>query len=298
MPTLKNKVSLQIEQQLPEFVRAENPNFIAFMKAYYEFMESAELVLTTLGNVDSIMLEAQPVDASTTNFVLLEDTNRYRPGQQDTVLLEDTTIGAFVNAETITGDSSKATALIRVEDINDNSRLFISSQNKFIIGETVTGGTSNATGVISNYTANPVQNIQQLMQYADVDETIDQFFIEFKEAFLRTIPRELTAGVNERNLLKNIKDLYRSKGTKKGHELFFRILLNEDPILYYPTKDMLRVSDGTWVEDQILRVTLSDDTILMEDASTTAGDIFILNDDGKNGHFLNSITDIPVVCVT
>ena len=90
MSTLKNKVSLQVEQQLPEFVRSENPNFIAFMKAYYEFLESAELVLTTLGSVDSIMLEAQPVDASTTNFVLLEDTNRYRPGQQDTILQEDT----------------------------------------------------------------------------------------------------------------------------------------------------------------------------------------------------------------
>ena len=239
MSTLKNKVSLQVEQQLPEFVRSENPNFIAFMKAYYEFLESAELVLTTLGSVDSILLESQPVSGATTNFVLLEDTNRYRPGQQDTILQEDTTAGAFVNTETITGTSSKATAVIRVEDINDNSRLFISSQNKFIIGEVVTGDTSNATGVIYNYTANPVQNIQQLMQYADVDETIDQFFVEFKEAFLRTIPRELTAGVNERNLLKNIKDLYRSKGTRKGHELFFRILLNEDPILYYPTKDML-----------------------------------------------------------
>ena len=290
MSTLKNKVSLQIDQQLPEFVRSENPNFVAFMKAYYEFMESAELVLTTLGSIDSILLEAQPVDASATNYVVLEDTNRYRPNQQDTILLEDTTTGAFVNAETITGATSGATAVIRVEDINDNSRLFISSQNDFLIGEVVTGGTSNATGVISNYTANPVQNIQQLMQYADVDETIDQFFDEFKEAFLRTIPKDLTAGVNERNLLKNIKDLYRSKGTKKGHELFFRILLNEEPILYYPTKDMLRVSAGTWTEDQILRVTFPDDTILMEDASATAGDIFILNEDGGQIKLQDSVT--------
>ena len=77
MTTFKDKVSLQIEQQLPEFVRAESPNFIAFMKAYYEFMESAELKLTTLGSVDSILLEAQPVDASSINYVLLQDTNRY-----------------------------------------------------------------------------------------------------------------------------------------------------------------------------------------------------------------------------
>ena len=214
MSTLKNKVSIQIDSQLPEFVQAENPNFISFMKTYYEFMESAELKLTTLGSVDAILSEAQPVDASSENFIILEDTNRYRPGQKDKILLQDTTTGAFVNTETIRGQTSQATAVIRVEDINDNSRLFISSQNDFIIGEQVVGETSNASGIISNYTANPVQNIQQLLEYADVDQTIDQFFDEFKEAFLKTIPKDLTAGVNERTLLKNIKDVYRSKGTK------------------------------------------------------------------------------------
>ena len=42
MATLKNKVSIQVKSQLPDFVQSENPNFIAFMKAYYEFMESAD----------------------------------------------------------------------------------------------------------------------------------------------------------------------------------------------------------------------------------------------------------------
>ena len=280
MATLKDKVSLQIENQLPDFVQSENPNFISFMKAYYEFMESAELKLISLGSVDSIIMEQQAPEATILNYILQEDTNLYRPDQKNTVLLQVTTNGAFVNGEIITGSTSNATATIRVEDINVGSRLFISSQSKFIIGETVTGGTSNATGVISNYTANPVQNIQQLMQYADVDDTVDQFFDEFKEAFLKTIPKSLASGVNERNLLKNIKDLYRAKGTRKGHELFFRILLDEDISVSYPTTDMLRVSDGNWAEDQILRVSPGDDTILMEDASDANGDIFILNQDG------------------
>ena len=280
MPTLKNKVSIQIDSQLPEFVQAENPNFVAFMKAYYEFMESAELQLTSLGSIDALLLQAQPVDASTINYIILEDTNRYHPDETNKVLMQDTTNGAFVNGETITGGTSRATATIRVEDINANSRLFISAQSDFIIGEIITGDTSNATGVVSNYTANPVQNIQQLMEYADIDDTVDQFFDEFKEAFLRTIPKDLTAGVNERNILKNIKDLYRSKGTRKGHELFFRILLNEDISLSYPKNDMLRVSDGNWSEEQIVRVTPGDDTILMEDSSDSNGDIFILLEDG------------------
>ena len=289
MPTLTNKVSLQIEQQLPEFVRSENPNFIAFMKAYYEFMESAELKLTSFGSVDSMLLEAQPTDGSTTNYVLLESTNRYRSDEIDTILQEETSYGAFVNGETITGDTSKATAVIRTADINVGSRLFISSQNDFLIGEIVTGGTSNATAVISNYTANPVQNVQQLMQYADIDDTIDQFFDQFKEAFLRTIPKDLTSGVNDRSLLKNIKDLYRAKGTKKGHELFFRILLNEEVELYYPNVDMLRVSDGDWSADTVLRVTPGDDTILMENAADVLDDIFILLEDGAQLQIETSI---------
>ena len=117
------------------------------------------------------------------------------------------------------------------------------------------------------------------MEYADIDDTIDSFFEQFKEAFLRTIPRDLTAGVNERSLLKNIKDLYRAKGTRKGHELFFRILLNEDILVSYPKTDMLRVSAGQWADDQILRVSLPDDTMLMEN-STPGSDIFILDEDG------------------
>ena len=233
MADFKDKVSLQIKEQLPDFIRSENKTFVAFMKAYYEFLESAELVLTSLGAIDAILNEV-----GTTSYILLEDTNIYRPDQKKKILLQDTTNGAFVTGETIKGSTSNATATVRVEDINQGSRLFISINNKFLIGETVVGLTSAATGVISSYTPNPVQSISQLLEYSDVDGTIDSFFNQFKEAFLRTIPKKLATSatgansfaVNERNLLKNINDLYRSKGTKKGHELFFRILLKEDPL--------------------------------------------------------------------
>ena len=66
---------------MPDFVQAEYPNFISFMKAYYEFMESAELKLTSLGSIDAIILENQAVGATTLNYVTLQDTNLYRPGQ-------------------------------------------------------------------------------------------------------------------------------------------------------------------------------------------------------------------------
>jgi len=284
MATIYSKVSTQVADQQPDFVRADHPGFLEFLKAYYEFLESAELKLKNFGSVDSILFEQ-----GTTTYIILEDTNRYRTGESNNILLEDydtvggsriRSVGAFVNGETIIGQTSKATSTIRTEDINNGSRLFISSQNKFILGEQIVGQTSGATAYIVSYTANPVQNVMQLLQYMDVDDTIDAFFLQFKEAFMRTIPDKLADGLDKRNLLKNIKDLYRSKGSKKGHELFFRVLLNEDADLYLPTKDLLRVSDGKWSNDTILRIYATNDTILMEDANDSS-EIFLLMEDGS-----------------
>ena len=285
MATIYSKVSTQVTDQQPDFVKSDHPDFLAFLKAYYEFLESAELKLKDFGSVDSIIFE----EGSTT-FMTYEDVNRYRTGSSDNILLEDydtvggsriRSVGAFTNGETITGQTSKATATVRTEDVSSGQRLFISAQNKFVLGEQVVGANSGATANIVSYTANPVQNVMQLLDYMDVDQTIDAFFTQFKKAFMRTIPDSLATGINKRNLLKNIKDLYRAKGTKKGHQLFFRILLNEDADLYYPTKDMLRVSDGNWSDDTILRVYATNSTILMEDASDSAGEIFILMEDGS-----------------
>tara|TARA_Y100001937_G_scaffold115839_1_gene167113 strand:+ start:21 stop:1997 length:1977 start_codon:yes stop_codon:yes gene_type:complete len=47
--------------------------------------------------------------------------------------------------------------------------------------------------------------------------------------------------------------MYRLKGTQKGHELFFRILFNQSSETFYPRTQMLRVSDGQWNTQKVLR---------------------------------------------
>ena len=39
---------------------------------------------------------------------------------------------------------------------------------------------------------------------------------------MNAIPNELATGVNKRNLIKNIRELYRAKGTSEGHKIFIR----------------------------------------------------------------------------
>ena len=236
--TLTNKISSLIQTQLPEFIQADHPVFNQFVRSYFQFLESAEI---TVSEVNNYLVQ----DTTSVNFVLDEDGEK--------VVLEDSE-AKFTVGEIVTGRNSGATATVLVDDVDDGKRLFVSAQSQFIIGELITGSQSGANATVQDYRANPVQNIQQLLEYANVDATIDKFLDNFRDAFLDGIVDNLTDGVNKRKLIKSIRDLYISKGTRKGHELFFRLLFNDDAVISYPNENMLRNSDGVWTTRRIMRV--------------------------------------------
>ena len=239
--THKRKVKNLVKRQLPEFVLADHPKFAEFISSYYLFLESAELQISSFTSVDNILLEGE---GTTDNFVLLERTDSFGLDANDKLVQEENTFsGTFQKKEIITGATSGATATILSENFA-NSKYIISANNGFITGETVTGATSGATGIVGKYRANPIENIQQLLNYSDPDHTISDFLTQMKEEFLNSIPTNTDSAVNRRKLIKNIKSLYRSKGTDKAHQVFFRLLFNENSEIYKPTVDMLRISDG------------------------------------------------------
>ena len=270
MAKFDDKISNLINQQAPDFVLDDHPYFLEFVKAYYTFMESAELTLTNIGDPDVIQLETQ---TGTTSLLQLNGTNPQSLDSGDNLLLEDTSYGDFQNLETITGQTSGATATVLVEDIDGNSKLYITTQNKFIEGELIVGATSGAEATISTYRANPVQNIQQLLDYPDPDKTIQGFLTKFRNAFLQSIPDNLDSGVDKRKLIKNIKSLYRAKGTHRATEVFFKLLFNENAEVTLPKEQMIRVSDGNWDTQKVLRcieVGTSDATKLIGQTITQA----------------------------
>jgi hypothetical protein len=240
-PELKNKLSTQIDGQLPDFIADDHPKFSQFLKSYYQYLEAGELQLTV--NIDNILLEI-----NTATNLLNED---------GTLIVTEAgsgSTGKFIAGETITGGTSYATATVLVEDLGHTTpRLFISSQQLFDTGETVTGGTSGATGVVTRYRANPVQNIQQLLAYADIDNTIYDFIEEFRKSFMEGIPRNLADGINKRNLEKHIRELYRRKGTKEAAKLFMKILLDENAEVFYPNQYMMRASGADWDKATVIR---------------------------------------------
>jgi len=234
--SLTSKISPLIDGQLPDYIRDDHPLFSKFIQYYYQYLEAAELIVTA--QVDNVIQETFDV-----LYILDEDGNQ--------IVYEDS-VGKFSVGETITGSTSGATATILIDD-QRNNRVFITSQQQFITGETLVGGTSTAEGTVTRYRGNPVQNIQQLLDYADADRTIHDFLDQLSLSFMNSMPKKLATGIDKRNLIKNIRELYRIKGTSESFELFIRILLDLDAEVIYPNKFMMRPSDSSFVRTKKLR---------------------------------------------
>ena len=190
-PKFTKKVSPLIEGQVPDFVQADHPVFVDFVRDYFKFLEAGRLTLTQ--TINYIVQET-----ASTSYIL-DETDEERIVTE----IGEGTLGQFVVGETVTGGTSKATAKVLVED-SRNTFLYITGQQLFVNGETITGGTSNSTATVVEYRGNPIQNIQQMLEYADVDNTLFDFLDQMRDQFLVSIPENLASGVNKRNLIKNM----------------------------------------------------------------------------------------------
>ena len=142
-PTLDERISVKVEGQLPAFVKQDHPTFVAFLEAYYEYMEQVGKPYEIVGNLNN---------------------------------------------------------------------------------------------------------------YVNLDKTTTTFLEYFKKQFGEDIPEAVFANANKPFVLKHLRDFYRSKGSQKSFQFLFRLLYKEEIDFYFPGKDMLRVSDGKYVKDKILRV--------------------------------------------
>lgn len=107
---------------------------------------------------------------------------------------------------------------------------------------------------------NPFGIIDGFVDLTDVDRSIAIFFQDFRETYLKNFPLQLATDsngnfVSEANFIKNAKSFYRAKGTEKAYKFLFRLLYNATSEIYYPTKDILRTSDGKWFEPISIKTT-------------------------------------------
>jgi len=111
-----------------------------------------------------------------------------------------------------------------------------------------------------------------LYKVSDVDSTLDSFLQYFKSEVALNFPATL---IDDRFLLPKLKELYISKGTIASYNLLFRILYNKEITIKQPSSQMLRVSDGKWVQNISIFVDLkvgSFDSVIGKTANIVSSD--------------------------
>lgn len=100
----------------------------------------------------------------------------------------------------------------------------------------------------------PVERILHHLENIDIDNTDhDEAADYLYRKFINDIPVSVRA--DRKILLKNIKDFYRRKGTEKATKfLIYALTGYANTEIYYPKRDILKVSDGKWYIQKSLRV--------------------------------------------
>lgn len=230
---IQKDISTFIRSQFPSFYEEEGPVFIAFVETYYKWLESITPAATS--NIGS-------------SWVTVSAQNTYITG-----------INTHFTTDFSSGDTI---AVWRSPELYDNFVVNSVANDTLLIVET----NPLFSNVKANYaftedTRNQLYNSRRILEYVDVDQTIPDFIVHFKEKYLNGI--QFDTNVDIRLLLKHTLDLYRAKGTPQALELLFRIVFGTDIEVYYPGDDVFRLSSGVWVTPRYIEVTLSENSILL-----------------------------------
>jgi len=101
----------------------------------------------------------------------------------------------------------------------------------------------------------------------DVDRNLEEFYSHFKNTYLDSFPELFAVNdsgnkPNKKTLLKKIRDFYGNKGTESAYKFLFRVLYDSDLEFYYPKNDILKASDGVWLEPRSIKTTVTNGTDL------------------------------------
>ena len=220
MKDIEKLITPFIENQFPSFYKEEGENFIAFVKAYYEWMEK----------------ETQVFEVSSTEGFAAGDTVTQIHTETNSVEGTIINVDSTLNRIYVLHTSTEAQG----EDFSAPGTLINSNGNTTTITKEIWSG-----GVL--------HHARHLPNYRDIDTTLEQFIVEFKEKYLKNI--QFDTATNKKLLIKNSLDLYRSKGTERSIDLFFKLVYGTSAEVRYPAENILRVSDGIWERPEYLEIT-------------------------------------------
>ena len=106
---------------------------------------------------------------------------------------------------------------------------------------------------------NTLYHSRRLLEYSDVDRTLDTFIKQFKEQYLKNIV--FTTDSNKQLFIKHALEFYKSKGSQRSIDLFFRLVYGIPAEVYVPADDIFRLSASEYTTPYYIEVTRHPDNI-------------------------------------
>lgn len=97
--------------------------------------------------------------------------------------------------------------------------------------------------------------VQNAKEYGDIDRTVDSFVNYFIANYAQDIG--YNAAVNNRFLVKRIKDLYEAKGSEISFKILFKLLYDTVVDTSHPYDNVLIASGGKWEQKASLRIEIT-----------------------------------------
>lgn len=230
------KISDVIQNQIPEFIVSENPNFVEFFKQYYisqEFQGSAVDIAENLieyKNVDSFdntNLISQTSLTSSVEFfndvINVISTNGW-PKEYGLLKIDNEII-------TYTGITSTSfTGCIR--GFSGISSLSQENNPEFLV--------FSDTEVERHNSGSVVYNLSNLF--------LKEFFKKIKYQFTPGFEElEFDSNINPQNFISKVKSFYQTKGTNEAFKILFKVLYNKNVQILKPNDYTFTPSDDKWV---------------------------------------------------
>jgi hypothetical protein len=229
------KISQVIENQLPEFVQADNPLFVEFMKQYYVSQEYQGGTVDIGENIDQYTKLQTYVGSATTVYTgLSTDTQSYSttiyvdntrgwPEKYGLLKIDDeivtyTGIGSTYFSGCVRGFSG-------VDALERSTRPDLLSFSS-TVGAAHTGGTK-------------VYNLSNLF--------LQEFFNNLKSTFANGFQnRSLYGDVNQVQFIRQVKDFFKTKGTEESYKILFKVLYNQNVNVLKPSQFLFKPSDADY----------------------------------------------------
>ena len=230
---IHRRSSVRLTQVIPEAIQARYPKFVAFLRAYYEFLEQqdtnpVEPVFVPQQGVVTIVAGISTVTGTNTTFNLLN-----RGAEANTGVREYDRIR--VGGETFT---------VRANTVSNTELVLFDVPTRTYYANNFSLETQRSVRQASGA-------IRQIMTFHEVDETLDDLIVHFQDTFLRGFP---STGTDYRVLIPQILSFYQARGSENSYRFLFRALYGEEIMISYPRDSTFTTSGSTYVTPTILRL--------------------------------------------